>query len=770
MTRLVVEAGFGSTVSTPAASITWTDITQYVDIQSAKVSITRGASDELSDIQPGTCSLTLDNTGGRFTPGLSSSPYYPNIKKNTPLRVRVITTAKNLLSDPGFATGVSDWISSGTPTRTTSATHVQDGSQAMLITWGAVSGQTMTSPKISGLQIGRRYTFSAYVWVPSGDAPVRLTVADVTTGNQNTTFDTFERLSVSWTATSTTHQVRIGAIGTPAVGDQVWVDACQIEEASSATAYDGTGARDHHRFWGMVNDWPTKWQGLYSTATITCTDLFKRLNRLPALRSCLTEEVLLDEPAVYYPLTEPSDSTSAGDLSGITAGSLAITQAGAGGELAFAAADGPAATGEQIPVFTPVSASAGKYLLADLGATYEARSSTQWNHFECWFSTAVASRVIFAVTSTDEDNQIVFSLTAGGVLQIECTRTNAPLTIVGTTSANLADGALHHIVYDEQAQDVWVDGVLVAVGTVELQYRLRTLHVGGFKGGRLWSGSIGHVALYTDPSASLGADLALHYTSGTTAHDGETADERIQRLASYASVTSVTVTGTAHDPVAGQGPGGQGALARMKEVEQTEGAKLLAERSSFGLAYQGRDVRYNPDPLSEAFSIAYADLETDSVEVRDDDQKLTNTIVAARPGGATQRVLNDTSRAAYGIYQQDLNLLKTSDNSVLDAANWIISRYADPQPEVREVAVEAYSMSTYPGILDADISSVFSVTGMPAEALSSSATLTVEGYTEQIGHAQHRIQFHTSRTTTDSVWILGDPVYSVLDSTTRLAY
>src|SRR3546814_18098177 len=73
----------------------------------------------------------------------------------------------------------------------------------MKITWGAVASQTLTSPVIYGLDIGTQYTFSAYVWVPTGDAPVRLTVADVTTGAQNTLFDQFQRLTVSWTATST---------------------------------------------------------------------------------------------------------------------------------------------------------------------------------------------------------------------------------------------------------------------------------------------------------------------------------------------------------------------------------------------------------------------------------------------------------------------------------------------------------------------------------------------------------------------------------------
>lgn len=232
----------------------------------------------------------------------------------------------------------------------------------------------------------------------------------------------------------------------------------------------------------------------------------------------------------------------------------------------------------------------------------------------------------------------------------------------------------------------------------------------------------------------------------------------------------MTIWGSTHDPIASQGPGGSSVVARMREVESTESGRLYAERDWYGLAYQSRDVRYNPDPLSEVFTIDYADLETSRVQLADDDQKLCNSVDAVRPGGATQRVTAPSSILAFGEYEESLNILKTSDNSVLDAAYWRVSRYADPVPELREVPIEAYTMPSYLDILDADISSYFSVTNLPAQAPAASVRVTVEGYTETIKERSHVIQFHTSATINDSVWVLDDPVYSVLDSTTRLAY
>ncbi|MEU2181227.1 LamG-like jellyroll fold domain-containing protein [Streptomyces thermolilacinus] len=623
MTHLVVEVGWGATVSTPGASITWTDITRYVDVAESGVSITRGSSDEVADIQPSTCTLVLNNADGRFSPGLASSPYYPHVRKGTPIRVRVLT---------------------------------------------------------GGIVL-------------------------------------------------------------------------------------------HSRFYGTVNEWPTRWAGLYSKARITCTDILRTLGRLPELRSALDEEVLRLDPSVYYPMTEPSESATAGDLSGTGAGALSVQQVSTGGTLAFAAVAGPAATGESVVQMTPVATGQGKFLQANLGPQYESRSTTYYNHMECWFQTSTPGRVIFSLSSPEGQNVLLFSLSGTGTLQVETTNDGTALTPIAVTTGNLANGAWHHLAYDEYAKTVHVDGAAVTAGTIPTMWRLRTLRVGGHAGTRLWSGSIAHLALYTKGGGTAyGPTLATHYAAGTTGFSGEPASTRIGRLAAYADITSVTVEGATHDAVVGQGPGGDTALARMKEVEQTESGKLFAARDRFGLVYQSRDVRYNPAPSSEAFTVAYADTETPDVEIRDDDQKMVNTVIASRPGGATQRVLNAASRAAYGVYQRNLTLLKTSDGSVLDAAQWLVSRYADPLPELREVPIEAYTLPNYADILDADISSTFSVTGMPAQSYAATMRVTVEGYTETIKHNSHVIQFHTSRSDTDSVWVLGDSTYSVLGSTTRLAY
>jgi hypothetical protein len=506
---------------------------------------------------------------------------------------------------------------------------------------------------------------------------------------------------------------------------------------------------------------------------VTCTDLFKRLNRLPTLRSMLTEEIAKILPTVYYPLTEPSGAASAGDISGNALPSMAITQVSTGGTLTMGTDTGPTETGDSTPTFTPSSATAGLYLAVDLGvATQQALTSSVFS-VEGWFKTTTTGRAILSLYSPDLQCVQVVSLSASGALQIEWTASgSSTLTveaIAGTSGLN--DGAWHHFEWDQSGSgSVAVDGVVVDPSVpVTDGFDQRTLHIGGYRGTRLWSGSIAHVALYA--RSSMGSVLATHYATGMTGNAGETADSRIERFCDYAGLVNVFFQGSTFDPIASQGPGGTGVVARMREVEATESAKLFADRDDFGMTFQSRDLRYNPSPAGEAFTIAYADLETKSVEFADDDQKLINSIEASRPGGATQKVTAPSSILAFGVYDPgSLSILKTSDNSVLDAASWRVSRYANPGPELREVPIEAYTMANYTGILAADISSYFSVTAMPSQAPFSSVRVTVEGYTETLKERSHLIQFHTSTTNNDSVWVLDDPVYSVLDYTTRLAY
>ncbi|MEV7240462.1 LamG-like jellyroll fold domain-containing protein [Streptomyces sp. NPDC093248] len=812
---LLVEMGWGGQVQLPD-NIAWTDISQYASVARG-VTITRGAADELAETQPGTATLTLDNDDGRFTPGNAGSPYYPYVRRNAPIRIAVALIPTRSGTAPYPLAQLGDdfddnrvdttlWTAGGGAVETGGRMRLPMTPGGGSSSYTSVRQWTLTGSKVTAKfatvpAAGGSSAASVSMYVLSQTSGTQLrwrydavtgqlrALAEVGSTDGSPTILTYNPIDHAWlriresggtvyfeTSGDGAYWTVRRTLATPA-----WVgtDQAQVQFAASRTGgtgdwaeFDLVGATVKPRFYGVVNEFPVDWEGLVSTVQISCTDLFKRLNKLPALRSMLSEEISGLLPTAYYPLTEPDGSASFGDLSGNGQPSMAITQAGAGGTLTLAAEAGPPATGENAPTFTPASATAGKYLAVDLGASVQQALTAGTIAVEAWFKTTTTSRAILSLYSPDLQYVHVLSLSASGALQIEWTDTGSSTLTVETISgtSGLANGAWHHVVWDQSLSgNVCVDGVNVdPTVPVTDGVDIRFLQIGGYRGTRLWSGALAHVALW--PRANLSGVLKTHYDAGWDGFEGESADSRVNRFCSYAGPLTLDVRGSTHDPIASQGTGGTNALARMREVETTESGKLFAARDGFRMIYQSRDVRYNPAPSGEAFQVDYADLETRQVELADDDQKMVNDVTGSRPGGATQRVIALPSIQAYGLYPQTLDILKTSDNSVLDASNWLVSRYADPAPELREVPIEAYTMPSYASILDADISSYFSVTSLPSQAPVPTMRVTVEGYTETIGEASHRIQFHTSATVNDSVWVLDDPVYSALDSTTRLAY
>ncbi len=67
---------------------TWTDVTGWVSGPHGGISISRGRASEVDDpMSVGTCTFVLENDDGRFSPGLSSSPYYPYVVQGVAVRV-----------------------------------------------------------------------------------------------------------------------------------------------------------------------------------------------------------------------------------------------------------------------------------------------------------------------------------------------------------------------------------------------------------------------------------------------------------------------------------------------------------------------------------------------------------------------------------------------------------------------------------------------------------------------------------------------------------
>ncbi len=89
---VTVEIGFSTTagggtvpINSTLASITWTDVTQYV----RELSTSRGRSNELDTYSAGSCQVLLDNRTRLFDPENSAGTFYGNLTPLRPIRIRV---------------------------------------------------------------------------------------------------------------------------------------------------------------------------------------------------------------------------------------------------------------------------------------------------------------------------------------------------------------------------------------------------------------------------------------------------------------------------------------------------------------------------------------------------------------------------------------------------------------------------------------------------------------------------------------------------------
>lgn len=156
-------------------------------------------------------------------------------------------TTVNLVQNPSAETSISGWIAgggTGGPTLSQSATRARAGSQSVLVEWGGGGVLPHANYDVSGLQVGRVYTMSVYVWVPSGSPAVSTIVGGTNQfGTTSTVTDEWQRLYWTGTATDTTMGFQIWPVGAAALGTQVWLDGLQAETGIAATAYvDGDQA------------------------------------------------------------------------------------------------------------------------------------------------------------------------------------------------------------------------------------------------------------------------------------------------------------------------------------------------------------------------------------------------------------------------------------------------------------------------------------------------------------------------------------------------
>jgi hypothetical protein len=790
----VLECAFGSDPDAALTAQVWTDISAYLDVK-AGVAITRGRTDEFSTIQPGGMSLTLKNVDGRFTMANPASPYAPNVVPGKKIRYGLMWPGGgvNLSEFPTTsATDGAGWFVSGSGTPTTVITNSvvpQVGTHALQITWGSTPANQFVFQTLRGLVVGKTYTASAWIRIPSaGSGPhCTVTILGVASSSATTVLDAWQRRTVTFVATANTHQLRIVPVSTPPVGSVARVNAVQVEDGSAATTNVVTPGTFAWRFTGDVNEWPLDWQGgnaAYAETQLTASDRLAKLGDLGEFQSMIVEAGLHLDPVAFYPLTEETAATSAADVSENAQPPLTLVQVGSGGNVFFGEdtytvagsdfASAPLfyrgkATGAW---FNPASAGNGKFLRAGLNApttgpgatialfanagggspagTLASMQAADGSYFSIELDSSVNINGVFFDASTQTKTTVLI----GPGLTDDMAQQVAKLTNLGTGSWQL----------DTYRGGVFENSTSFAVSRAMPAWT--TVSVGG-RAKDPGPAILGYVAFYDYPVNSV--DLDVQSAAGafgqTDVSEGTT--DRLINLKAFAGLDAMTIRGTSAPKNAGPGEIAGAPLDAIQKVVDTEGGLFLIRADGFP-EFHLSNYRYN---VAASMTIAADKVDPSAVRFRGDNFGVFNDVTATGGTGLVGRAVNTASRAAYGRRKGSLDTLGEDVPSLYSSAARLAYGFGTARNRITGVRVSLLNQpALIAAALNLEIGEKITITGFPSQAPAASEDLFVEGYSETVSEDDWSLTLNTSQADPWNVWQLGVAGHSELGSTTVLAY
>lgn len=632
-------------------------------------------------------------------------------------------------------------------------------------------------------------------------------LSDVSVGTISMTVDNNDG---RWTATNTAGawygSIRKGA----------WIRVDVVPPSGNAST----------RFVGFITQLPVTWTGFQADTQLTASDRFLFMGQSRKLLPMISSEVLFDTStgplvAAHYPLTEASGSTSGGDISGNASPPLVPTSWGPQGTgtagLKFGGQAGPGFDGTSSVTFSPTTQSAGSVLQTTVANWNTYAGAHSYGVLELWLNTSVQGTVgqFACLYDPAGANALTFSVDSTGYLAISSEATTAAsaysnLNVVILTPGNavtpvyLADGQWHYIsiAINNNASGLAVFVVNIDGKTslttgyfITTSPNLTTLIIGGgwtfTPAQQCFTGSIAGVSwILTGTAAS---NYPAHYLAGATGFYGESVDSRIARIARYAGIpqpTALQSPAAGFNPVPVYVPGSLGAWTNLgacvhqvgtqsivgrqpldvcQEAARTENMPVYINRPGY-LTIQPCTTRYN---ASAAWTVNALDIDPSST-ISDDYQYYANEMTVTPNGQAAIIVdgpAGTASQALNSVYSQSLATASLNPADAVNLALAAVAAGSNPPPRLN-LAVEVASLSKqagygaawYDAVLASDISSVVTVTNMPAQAPAPSMSVFLEGYTETIGENTHTFAWAVSQQTNTSVYQCDSPSLGLVDT------
>jgi hypothetical protein len=258
---------------------------------------------------------------------------------------------------------------------------------------------------------------------------------------------------------------------------------------------------------------------------------------------------------------------------------------------------------------------------------------------------------------------------------------------------------------------------------------------------------------------------------------------RIARMLDYAGFPGTGLGPDAHrgidegsTMIASMGIKARSALEHILHIEQTEMGRfyMAGDGQAVWLARHSllsHDYYTTPQVVFGGPSgIPYQDIQPDY-----SDDLLYTSVTASRVGGDVQSVEDADAVADYGSTVLDRGeLLSTSDSELSDLIYYLLDQHKRPVTRFRSIrTIASADLSILEELLNLELSYRATVNhAEPDLGFTETQAVSLENISHTIDYRAGSWLWDCALSDADSrrYWILGDPVYGVLGSTTRWAY
>jgi hypothetical protein len=798
----------------------WTDITSHTYLRD-RITIARGRRDEGSRVDPSSCTLTLNNKGGYFSPRNPLSPLYGQIGRNTPIRVSTAagspfldlpaagparvrastpsTAALNVAGDLDvrFDVQPDDWYGPNVVelggkwgAAGQRSWHAFLNSGFLEVGWStdgttevlaAVSlGSTALTPRmvmriVLDVNNGAGGKTIKFYCGPSMTGPWTQIASDQTFAGTTALFASTAALELG-DVTSTASadvaahlfavQMRSGIDGTivanpdftaQAVGATSFSDSVHVPWTVTA---GGIGNK-RIRFVGEVSSWPARWDvsGGDVYVPVQAAGIMRRLGQgADPLQSTLRRRIPSDPNLIaYWPMEDGANSTQG--YSPLPGVGPMVTSG-----MQFAS-DASLAGSSALPVLGPASSMSG---------VVPSNASGAWRlEFVYRIDTAPAGdfNAQFVVVQTDRAQWRIgigaslfhIDVTAPDGTSLYSNSSTIPTDFFGSWS--------RFILRAQQSG-----------GSVALQFAWVTVGGGGRAVNDSYTGTVGHVtrvaashgsALQGMPFGHIGVFSAYDssiFNSADVAFDGDSADGRMTRLVGEEGTPLLRPYGPTGDTLVGpQRP--DTLLNLLQEAATAEVGILYEPRHAIALAARPRTSLYNQTPTLALDYSRQGDV-APPLEPTEDDQATRNDVTRSRPSGSSARATLDTGALStlapplgVGRYTDSSTVNVHTDDQLPDQAAWWL--HLGTWDEARYPSVTV-SLTTAGRLIDqataVDIGDRLTISNPPVWVAPGLIDLLAEGYTETIGWADWTITYNCTPAGPWSVAVSDDPVLGRADT------